>query len=151
MLGLSDEIAILPVGTTVLAGDSWFVIAPHGVVDKIRAEFPELKPVSGDAMRALLESPPMGDRADFCVGMIASFIEFTLTDDVGQKEQVFKGLTEEFPAAAQAARLSAETLADDEAGDDSIVINRRRDPFAFDVLLSEIVSPLKTHCTIGRG
>lgn len=145
-LGLSDEVAVLGPDFDILAGDSWFVVAPPSLVDVVTREFADLAPVSKRSIEMLQQNPPPSDRRDMCVVAMSSIINALAEGNSDEAEEIAAGYSEVFPTAVEAAELTGSELADGDVPGLEIFQQKDVDPFAHDVRLAEIVSPLKEHC-----
>lgn len=143
LVALNDEIGVLPDNAEIAVAEKMYVAAPAKEMTHIIAAYPQLQRVSRDDV--LTSDTPPRDERDVCVGMLAAHFETAVDGDDGDLSSL-SGYADLYPDAVRAASTSAKVIEAAPSERERLAQLRRDDPFAYDVWLSEQVSPLKSLC-----
>lgn len=149
LAGLIDEHEILPESASIAVGDAIYVAASPTSMRRILETFPQLRPIDRKDVNSGLPMPR--DERDVCVGMIAAHFDAAIDGGEQSDDSTLSGYGDIYPEAVRGASDSAEVVRADEARRQLLNQLRSDDPFAYDVWLSEQVSPLKQLCAAPRS
>lgn len=140
IVALDDEIGVLPANTEIAIGEKLYVTASEHDLGRIIDTYPHLKQIGRAELGTFEET--VRDERDVCVGMLAAYFESAVDGD----HATLRGYAEVYPDAARAAANSAKSIESNMLDRQRLTELRSDDPFAYDVWLSERVSPLKPLC-----
>jgi len=143
IVALDDENPLLPLDAEVAIGEKMYVAGSGRDLEKVINAYPHLKRISRDELGT--SEGTARDERDVCVGMIAAHFDSALHGDEGDPATL-QGYEDVYPEASRAAARSAKPIGTDMLARQRLTQLRSDDPFAYDVWLSERVSPLKPLC-----
>ncbi|MFJ4160595.1 hypothetical protein [Microbacterium testaceum] len=140
LVALDDEMALLPSDTEIAIGEKMYVAASGENLKRVINAYPHLDTIT----RAETDTShgTTRDERDVCVGMLAAHFDSA----VGGDATMLQGYAEVYPHAARAAASSARSIETNASDRERLAQLRSDDPFAYDVWLSDRVSPLKPLC-----